>query len=629
MKNIKYILLVLPFMFMTTSCEDFLNINTDPDNPTALTLDQALPPIIFYAAQMTYDHAEYGVYLAQALTTAGNSQTGGMAYSSGWEFIIMNRHPQWRRHFFDIGMNNYRMLAMAEAQGARNYELIGRTIRLMSTMLTTDVFGDMPLKEAWQATSPRYCSQDTIYAWMFREVDELIALYRGTVWTGRNNNSYRDRFEITREIDRIYGGDMTKWGAFTEALRVRLWIRKLPNWENTTEVANRIIAYATEVLNNPNWQEPRYHYPGGPTESNAPWGPLRPVINAWESRPNRLDTSIPTTFFAHAILGAYERTNINRMFALDPRATMLMTPRTLPAGGGVGTESMSPGLSVIRHLESNIGMDASMRITNYPNLYAPLGYNPFTRNTGYIALMLQEELMFIKAEAQFWAGDRNAARETAWAATRHNMHRLTVLNSPDSDGSCLFGTPGHPNYRNSPRERFDRFYQVRFPAEFTIAHLMQQKYVAMYLQPEQWTDMRRYNFSSATNGITYDGVAVYTVVGIHNGLGTVFNFEDFFDHSGASYSLRRPFNLFTFWTEGMPGDGGNNFGTSVPLSPNAWIHRLNYDPETEERYNARELERLGAFRNRDWLRKRMIWAENRSGKAHSADPHIPWMQVER
>jgi hypothetical protein len=45
-----------------------------------------------------------------------------------------------------------------------------------------------------------------------------------------------------------------------------------------------------------------------------------------------------------------------------------------------------------------------------------------------------------------------------------------------------------------------------------------------------------------------------------------------------------------------------------------WVQRLNYDPETEEKYNRNELIRLGAFdealnsANPNWLRKPMIWA---------------------
>ena len=42
---------------------------------------------------------------------------------------------------------------------------------------------------------------------------------------------------------------------------------------------------------------------------------------------------------------------------------------------------------------------------------------------------------------------------------------------------------------------------------------------------------------------------------------------------------------------------------------NTWIQRINYDPETEEKYNRKELERLGAYKNYLWLREPMIWAE--------------------
>jgi hypothetical protein len=96
-------------------CQDFLDVNTSKDDPTTVTVDQALPVACFYAAQINYDHAEYGVYLSQALTTASNSQsTGTYDYSQGWNLIIMNRHPQWRRHFYDLGANINEMIRAAE-----------------------------------------------------------------------------------------------------------------------------------------------------------------------------------------------------------------------------------------------------------------------------------------------------------------------------------------------------------------------------------------------------------------------------------------------------------------------------------------------------------------------------------
>ena len=98
MKKISiYLILVFTVLFSMTSCEKWLDINTSPDNPTTVTVDQILPVVIFYTSQLEYDHAEYGAYLSQCLTTGGRSQTGSYAYKQGWEFLSMNRHPHWLR----------------------------------------------------------------------------------------------------------------------------------------------------------------------------------------------------------------------------------------------------------------------------------------------------------------------------------------------------------------------------------------------------------------------------------------------------------------------------------------------------------------------------------------------------
>ena len=295
--------------------------------------------------------------------------------------------------------------------------------------------------------------------------------------------------------------------------------------------------------------------------------------------------AFPSRFLSYALLGAYPNNRNSRGLALDPRAVQLMTPR-------IDDKS----LLILRFLDNNIGMNTSMRLTYYPDLYATNGGNPYTKNNGYIMLMSEEELLFMKAEAQYWSGDKTAAYHTTVAAVKKNMERVGVK----TDNALLL-------------TYYNKFFEIKLPGEavFTIADLMQQKYVAMYMQPELWTDMRRYNYSSKSNGIAYDGVYVYTVTNCHDGTNGVAatNFK-------GEFSLTRPFNLYdAYWMTPV------NFGVNARFSPNAWITRLNYDPETEDKYNRKELERLGAFKNPDWLRKRMIWAQKGNTSAvTSADP---------
>lgn len=619
MKKLFIISALLGAMFFT-SCEDFLDVNYTVDSPITTSVDQVLPVATFYASQICYDHAEYGVYMCQALTTLGKSQTGSYPYSQGWEFLGVNRHPMWRRHFYDLGANIQKMNEIAMEKGNYNAVLIGRTIMLMSTLFTTDAFGDMPRSEVYQSASPRYDTQAEVYEWMHQEAEELIKLYNDPTWRDAKTNLI-----INEKMDRIYAGDMDKWEMFCKAIQARLWLRKLPNWDNTPATCQKIITIVDEVLNewsmvNPKGvdvYEPRYYYPGGVTESNCPWGPYAPKINSWESRDNRLASSLPTTFFMHGILGSYDHKDglfkTTRGYALDPRASRMMEQRADEKNNS------------LRHLESNIGGDIDKTIVNYPNLLA--ADNPFTQNTGYIALITREELMFIKAEAQYWANDIKGAYETTVAATKYNMERYGL-----SELEIQAGTKG-TNLKN----QYNRFFNIKLPGEtkFTIADLMQQKYVSMYLQPEQWTDMRRYNYSSSNNGISYkvpnaaQPVYVYDVNNVHNG--TVTEFKNDSTNFTLTYSLRRPYNLYeAYWRT------AEDFADKIDgrLSPNAWVNRLNADTETETKYNKKELDRMGYYTTNaagekilDYriLKKRLIWAHKHNGPAQSLDPGIEWM----
>ncbi|MDD3405480.1 MAG: SusD/RagB family nutrient-binding outer membrane lipoprotein [Paludibacteraceae bacterium] len=579
MNKLKYLLLValLPLCF---GCEDFLDINKDPDSSTSSVPEQMLPVVVFYAAQQNYDHAEYGVYLSQCLTTGGRSQTGAYAYKSGWDFPSMNRHPQWRRHFFDLGANINELIKLAEAEQSLNYVLIARSIRLASTLITTDAFGEMPRSEMYQSVSPKYDSQEEIYEWMMTEADELIGLYDNPEWTQKETNK-----KIDVKQDRIFAGDLVKWKHYTQAIKARLLLRKLPNWDNTTASCDAIIA-AVDAALSAGWEEPRYNYPGGSGEMNCPWGNTRPIINGWESRSNLLNEAIPSQYFMKDMLGLYDdkEAGFNDQKSVwkaeDPRLLAMMAMRTGPEGDGA---------KKYRYLENNIGMGVSYKAIHYPDLYAPT--NPLTQNPGYVPLITEEELLLIKAEALYWKHDKVNALASMKEAVEKSMSRYGV-DTLNYDGNIRNGFYYHQIYtgtytvegdatkttqknKDLRKVKSDELGAKYFPAaaDLTIGHIMRQKYVCMFLQPEQWTDMRRYKYSNNTNQILYDGCTVYP-------------------------KLRRPYNLYEpYW---MPEISGDN---------QQWVQRLNADPETEEKYNRPELERLGAYKNPEWLKKRMIWAQ--------------------
>lgn len=550
---------------------------------------EGLATLTSYAASAIYSTAEIGAYLSQALTTAGNSQTSSYPYRSGWDMgnVI---HPYMTWHSLHMIPTALQLQSQAEANGQKNVQLIARTIQLMATMLATDMYGDLPEAHMSMFIAPKYKTQQEIYDWMYKEVEDLLAAYQSSDWVNCPSN-----LALDTQLDPIYGGNLSKWASFCQALKARLWLRKLPNWDNTTANCQQIIAAADAALTH--WQDPLYHYDGTTYATCCPWGPNSPWVSGASG--NSLYNAMPTTFFLHGILGSIDGTYLpTRGYALDPRAARMMA---------------SGNSQVLLHLESNAGIkDLYTTQANFPNLYS--SSNPYTQNAGYVALMTKEELLFIKAEAQYWAGDIQGAYESTLAATKVNMERYGLY-----EAEILSDELG-ANLKN----QYNRFFEIKLPsaAEFTIADLMQQKYAAMYLQPEQWTDMRRYNYSSSTNGIAYKGVYVYDVKRVHNGRNSQF-INDAANFC-LTYSLHRPYNLYEpyWWT-------ADDFGVNASLSPNAWIMRINPSPST---YALPELQRLGYYTvdaEGHWqltptiLRKRMIWAQ-KNDKVVTCTDNTPW-----
>ena len=556
MNKYKVIILSLLISFMGASCEDWLYDNVNEDAAHEVLPQQVLPVVLFYSAQLQFDHAEYGAYLTQTLTTGGRNQTSSFAYKSGWgDFLTMNRHPQWRRHFYDIGVNAKEIIDEDHEAQAWNLELIGRTLRLMSTQMTTDLFGDMPRSEAYESNSPHYDTQESIYEWMNQEIEELIGMYEDPTYTEAATN-----IPIDQSIDRVFAGDLNKWKHYTYALKARLLLRKLPNWENNAATCQAIITAVNRALEG--WEDVLYRFDGGNGAQNSPWGEAFGSTEqgglGWEGRGNMLNSAVPTKYFMENILGVFESHSNLKGWAEDPRILAFMSARPGPSGtSDSGTE--------MRYLDTNIGMDVSYKVDNYPTLFPEVDgkkVSVYTQNTGYVPLFLEEELLLIKAEATYWSGDKPTARSLTMQAAEINFDRFNL--------SSIYGS-SYTRYRNNylgNETGTGNYVTTYFPADgFNIGHIMRQKYVCLYLQPEQWTDMRRYNYSCEENGIQYDNTYVYP-------------------------GLKRPNNIY----EAHWGD-----------DPKAWINRINYDPETEEKYNKAELERLGAYKNYQWLRKPMIW----------------------
>ena len=216
MKKIKLILGSIVLAMGLTSCESWLDVNQDPDNPTAesATPDIRLPWIQNYftyawgSASMRTSQI-YGV-LTQTSTTSAN---GCLAK---WNPLQSSATTPYQNWFIGAGVNVDPLVAKATAVGANHYAGVALIIESMGFNLMSDLYGEIPMKEAYTGKyDPTYDDGKDLW---FMCMDDLE---KGIEYLKKTNVNYP-----LSQGDCWLNGDADKWIKFAYGLKAR-YIAKL------------------------------------------------------------------------------------------------------------------------------------------------------------------------------------------------------------------------------------------------------------------------------------------------------------------------------------------------------------------------------------------------------------------
>ncbi len=220
----QYKAVAIIFLAGFISCtNDFEEINTNPNAPIDVQPSLLLRQVIFdYGEQMSYEGFVAGNLLGQ--------------YFTAIDFNLFDRHsltePQFGGNPWPILYTNLRdnEIILEKAQNNSTFSVYeGPALILKSYMaaVLTDLFGDVPYSEALQGkdgkVTPAYDSQEDIYLGdggildNLEQAIEAILNYEGN---------------IPLEGDILFNGDLNKWIAFANSLRIKYLMRI----SNTTEV---------------------------------------------------------------------------------------------------------------------------------------------------------------------------------------------------------------------------------------------------------------------------------------------------------------------------------------------------------------------------------------------------------
>ena len=177
MRNIKYIILGCLLVLGSTSCKKWLNVNSDPEHPSNLTVSpqNKLPWIEHF---FTYTA---GVTNFRSANQAGvfYSATGSAnALSVTWTATSGNVTP-YQTWFDEVASNLPDMYNSAKAVNAYYYMAASDVFSAMGFMEMLDLYGEMPYTQALNPTipSPKYDDGKTIYNGCMAKLNEAISLF--------------------------------------------------------------------------------------------------------------------------------------------------------------------------------------------------------------------------------------------------------------------------------------------------------------------------------------------------------------------------------------------------------------------------------------------------------------------
>ncbi|MBQ7774097.1 MAG: SusD/RagB family nutrient-binding outer membrane lipoprotein [Bacteroidales bacterium] len=205
MKKFLYVAMCLVMLVSVTSCENWLDVNTDPDSPTntVVTVENRLPWMQYYYMYAWGTANTRANSAAQMIT--GTSRTGTIGRQSLWNPTNGVSTTVYQNWFCGAAANIPDLITKAEAEGATHYIAAALIIKSMGFIMMADLYGEMPYTQALSAigqngiVAPELDNGDVIYHGCLADLETAISylsapqegatatpLSKGDTWMGGN-----------------------------------------------------------------------------------------------------------------------------------------------------------------------------------------------------------------------------------------------------------------------------------------------------------------------------------------------------------------------------------------------------------------------------------------------------------
>ncbi len=209
----------LALLMGTTSCKDWLDVNTDPDSPSAETaLVEVRLPWIQYYFSYAMGNTNFRANCVSQMYIGHVSRSGNYLLTN-WDYIDGPSTTAYQNWFTGGASNVPYLISKAEAEGATHYIAAAEVVKAMGSIMMVDLFGEMPFDESADQSilAPHYDDGDYTYAACFDLLDDAIAKFSTSQIATATPLSKGDIW---------FGGDTQKWIKLCYGLKAR-WMMNL------------------------------------------------------------------------------------------------------------------------------------------------------------------------------------------------------------------------------------------------------------------------------------------------------------------------------------------------------------------------------------------------------------------
>lgn len=439
-------------MGLTVGCQDFLDVNTNPNAPETVAANLYLSPMLHWMATAPqWDGRCTGQY-TQVFTQSALSTYDAMGPNYNTDLC----GQLWRDVYWTFGQNLIDMMRIAGEEERWDILGAGYVMKAWGWQNLTDLHGEIIVSEAFDQTKFdfSYDDQEFVYNEVKRLLDSALVHLNRT--DGAVDATYMARG------DKMYNGDRESWLKFAHGL----YALHLSHYSNKASYdPAAVIAHVDQSLES-NADDALWAFPNTQNDDRNFFGPSR----------NNMGSYYPSSF----IVGLLDGTQLG---AEDPRLSRLIAPAADGEFRGLAREVSVFSLPTTQRPRNMFGY-ASTPPAGSPGIYL------FSDEVRF-PVMTYAQLQFVKAEAAYLMGNRALALEAYTNGISAHIDFVNARNAEDNQVATQITAAEKAAFlANTAIVPTD-------PNALTLQMIMSQKFIAQWAWGfnEIWMDMRRYHYT--------------------------------------------------------------------------------------------------------------------------------------